>query len=144
MPGLWVALCDVVSVLGEQGVRLFRVDNPHTKPFPFWEWMIREVRTRYPDAMFLAEAFTRPKVMYRLAKIGFSQSYTYFTWRNTKQELAEYSDRTCDRGAARLLPPAFLRQHAGHQSRVSARFRAARLSDPRRPGGHAVRIVGRL
>jgi starch synthase (maltosyl-transferring) len=73
-----------------EGVRLFRVDNPHTKPLPFWEWMIGEVRARFPDAVFLAEAFTRPKLMYRLAKIGFSQSYTYFTWRNTKAELTEY------------------------------------------------------
>jgi starch synthase (maltosyl-transferring) len=71
-------------------VRIFRVDNPHTKPLPFWQWMIAEVRGRHPDVIFLSEAFTRPKVMYRLAKIGFSQSYTYFTWRNTKHELADY------------------------------------------------------
>jgi starch synthase (maltosyl-transferring) len=90
IPGLWQALCDVVLFWAEQGIRIFRVDNPHTKPFPFWEWMIAEVRARYPDAMFLAEAFTRPKIMYRLAKIGFSQSYTYFTWRNEKAELAAY------------------------------------------------------
>ncbi len=90
IPDLWVALCEVVMHWAEQGVRLFRVDNPHTKPFPFWEWMIAEVRARYPDAIFLAEAFTRPKIMYRLAKIGFSQSYTYFTWRNHKRELQEY------------------------------------------------------
>ncbi len=90
VPGLWTALCDVVLFWCEQGVRVFRVDNPHTKPFPFWEWMIGAVRRRYPDAMFLAEAFTRPKVMYRLAKIGFSQSYTYFTWRNEKAELEDY------------------------------------------------------
>ncbi len=90
IPDLWVALCDVVLFWASEGVRLFRVDNPHTKPFPFWEWLIGEVRARYPDTIFLAEAFTRPKVMYRLAKIGFSQSYTYFTWRNTKRELTEY------------------------------------------------------
>ena len=71
-------------------MRLFRVDNPHTKPFPFWEWMIGEVQDRYPDAVFLSEAFTRPKVMYRLAKLGFSQSYTYFTWRNSAAEFVEY------------------------------------------------------
>ena len=71
-------------------MRIFRVDNPHTKPFAFWEWLIREIKEQYPDVMFLAEAFTRPHVMYRLAKLGFSQSYTYFTWRNTKQELTEY------------------------------------------------------
>jgi starch synthase (maltosyl-transferring) len=73
-----------------QGVRIFRVDNPHTKPYPFWEWLIREVRQEYPEVIFLGEAFTRPKVMYRLAKLGFSQSYSYFAWRNSKRELTEY------------------------------------------------------
>ncbi len=90
VPGLWNELCEVVLYWAGQGIRLFRVDNPHTKPLPFWEWMIAEVQARYPDAIFLAEAFTRPKVMYRLAKVGFSQSYTYFTWRNTKAEFQEY------------------------------------------------------
>jgi len=89
-PGLWTALRDVVMFWADEGVRLFRVDNPHTKPLPFWEWMIGEVRARYPDTVFLSEAFTRPKVMYRLAKVGFSQSYTYFTWRHTKQEFIDY------------------------------------------------------
>jgi len=74
----------------EQGVRIFRVDNPHTKPFRFWEWLIARVQERYPDSIFLAEAFTRPTVMQFLAKAGFTQSYTYFTWRNTKWELTEY------------------------------------------------------
>jgi starch synthase (maltosyl-transferring) len=90
IPDLWTALCEVVLFWAEQGVRVFRVDNPHTKPFPFWEWLINEVRAQYPDAVFLAEAFTRPKIMNRLAKLGFTQSYTYFTWRNTKRELTEY------------------------------------------------------
>ncbi len=90
VPGLWNELCDVVLYWASQGIRVFRVDNPHTKPLPFWEWMITEVQARYPDALFLAEAFTRPKVMYRLAKVGFSQSYTYFTWRNTKAEFQDY------------------------------------------------------
>ena len=90
VPELWLALCDVVLFWASRGVRLFRVDNPHTKPFPFWEWMISEVQERYPDTVFLAEAFTRPKVMYRLAKVGFSQSYTYFTWRNSAAEFKEY------------------------------------------------------
>lgn len=89
-PALWLALRDVVMFWAAEGVRLFRVDNPHTKPLPFWEWMIGEVRARYPDAIFLSEAFTRPKVMYRLAKVGFSQSYTYFTWRHGKQEFIDY------------------------------------------------------
>jgi starch synthase (maltosyl-transferring) len=87
---LWDALRDVFLFWLEQGVRIFRVDNPHTKAFPFWEWCIAELKREYPDALFLAEAFTRPRVMQRLARLGFSQSYTYFTWRNTKQELTEY------------------------------------------------------
>ena len=87
---LWEALRDVILFWCAQGVRIFRVDNPHTKPLPFWEWMIREVRTRHPDTIFLSEAFTRPKVMYALAKLGFSQSYSYFTWRTTKHEMQTY------------------------------------------------------
>ncbi len=87
---LWLALAGVIELWVERGVRIFRVDNPHTKAFPFWEWAIDRVRAKAPDAIFLAEAFTRPKVMHRLAKLGFSQSYTYYTWRNTKQELSEY------------------------------------------------------
>ena len=87
---LWEALRDVILFWTEQGVRIFRVDNPHTKPFPFWEWMIREVQERHPDVIFLAEAFTRPKIMKGLAKLGFTQSYTYFTWRTEKQELQAY------------------------------------------------------
>jgi len=87
---LWVELRDVVLYWVNQGVRIFRVDNPHTKPFSFWEWLIREIKDKDPEVLFLAEAFTRPHVMYRLAKLGFSQSYTYFSWRNTKQELTDY------------------------------------------------------
>jgi len=89
-PGLWIALRDVVLFWVRQGVRIFRVDNPHTKPFPFWEWLIREVQDIDPSVIFLSEAFTRPKIMRHLAKIGFTQSYSYFTWRNTKHELTEY------------------------------------------------------
>ncbi len=88
--GLWQHLCEVVRFWIDQGVTVFRVDNPHTKPFAFWEWLIGEVKRDHPEAIFLAEAFTRPKVMYRLGKLGFSQSYTYFTWRNTKWELQSY------------------------------------------------------
>jgi starch synthase (maltosyl-transferring) len=87
---LWSALRDIVMFWVGEGVHIFRVDNPHTKPVPFWEWLIREVKARCPEAIFLAEAFTRPKMMRALAKAGFSQSYTYFTWRNTKAELTEY------------------------------------------------------
>lgn len=89
-PELWEALREVVEFWVDQGVRRFRVDNPHTKPFPFWEWLIATVRSKHPDVMFLAEAFTRPKVMYELAKVGFTHSYTYFAWRNTKVELTAY------------------------------------------------------
>ena len=87
---LWTALRDVVLFWHSQGVRIFRVDNPHTKAFPFWEWLIAEVQQRDPGVVFLSEAFTRPKVMKALAKLGFSQSYTYFTWRTNKSELTEY------------------------------------------------------
>ncbi len=90
VPSLWLALRDVVRFWCDQGLRIFRVDNPHTKPLPFWEWLIGEIRAHHPDAIFLAEAFTRPKVMYRLGKLGFTQSYSYFTWRNTKAEITEY------------------------------------------------------
>ena len=74
----------------ERGVRIFRVDNPHTKPFAFWEWLIGEIKREHPATIFLSEAFTRPKVMQRLAKLGYTQSYTYFCWRNTKEELSAY------------------------------------------------------
>ena len=88
--GLWDALKGVFSFWMNQGVRVFRVDNPHTKAFPFWEWVIPELKAQDPNVLFLAEAFTRPRVMERLAKLGFSQSYTYFTWRDTKEELTQY------------------------------------------------------
>lgn len=87
---LWDELKSVFDFWIEQGVRIFRVDNPHTKAFPFWEWIIEEIKREHAEVIFLAEAFTRPHVMYRLAKLGFTQSYTYFSWRNTKQELTEY------------------------------------------------------
>jgi len=88
--GLWEELKSVFLYWLDQGVTIFRVDNPHTKAFPFWEWVIPEIKRDHPEALFLAEAFTRPKVMYRLAKIGFSQSYTYFPWRTGKHEIAAY------------------------------------------------------
>lgn len=90
VPGLWLALRDVVIGWVEQGVKTFRVDNPHTKPLPFWQWLIANVRSQYPEVLFLAEAFTKPAMMARLGKVGYAQSYTYFTWRNTKKELREY------------------------------------------------------
>ncbi|HET9210820.1 MAG TPA: alpha-1,4-glucan--maltose-1-phosphate maltosyltransferase [Thermoanaerobaculia bacterium] len=87
---LWEELKSIVDFWVGEGVRIFRVDNPHTKAFPFWEWMIGEVKREHPDVLFLAEAFTRPKIMYRLAKLGFTQSYNYFPWRNQRWELVEY------------------------------------------------------
>ncbi|MGC8528345.1 maltotransferase domain-containing protein, partial [Acidiphilium sp.] len=89
-PALWHALRDIVLFWIREGIRIFRVDNPHTKPFPFWEWLIADIRRNHPDVIFLSEAFTRPKIMHRLAKIGFSQSYTYFTWRNSADEMKNY------------------------------------------------------
>jgi starch synthase (maltosyl-transferring) len=87
---LWDELKSVIEFWIAQGVKIFRIDNPHTKPFAFWEWLIGEIKRKQPEVIFLAEAFTRPKVMHRLAKLGFTQSYTYFTWRNSKYELTEY------------------------------------------------------
>lgn len=87
---LWRALRDVIWFWVEQGVKIFRVDNPHTKPLPFWEWLIAEIQARDPNVIFLAEAFTRPKLMKGLAKLGFTQSYTYFTWRTQKWEIEQY------------------------------------------------------
>jgi starch synthase (maltosyl-transferring) len=89
-PNLWLALRDVILFWIDAGVRIFRVDNPHTKPLPFWEWLIADVRARHPHTIFFAEAFTRPRMMYRLGKIGFSQSYTYFTWRESKRDFIAY------------------------------------------------------
>jgi starch synthase (maltosyl-transferring) len=87
---LWEEMKSIILFWAGHGVRIFRVDNPHTKPVPFWEFLIAGVRAEFPDVLFLSEAFTRPKMMKALAKAGFTQSYTYFTWRNSKQELTEY------------------------------------------------------
>jgi starch synthase (maltosyl-transferring) len=89
-PALWAEMKSIILFWADHGVRIFRVDNPHTKPVPFWEYLITGVREKYPDVIFLAEAFTRPKMMKALAKAGFTQSYTYFTWRNSKPELVDY------------------------------------------------------
>jgi len=106
-PALWLALRDVVLFWVEHGVKIFRVDNPHTKPFPFWEWLIREVQNVDPDVIFLSEAFTRPKIMEHLARIGFTQSYSYFTWRNTKQELTDYLTELTNGPARHFMRPNF-------------------------------------
>lgn len=104
---LWNALRDVVLFWVDRGVKIFRVDNPHTKPVPFWEWMIREIQDQHPDVIFLAEAFTRPPMLKQLAKIGFSQSYTYFTWRNFKHELVEYGTELTQTDVAEYLRPNY-------------------------------------
>ena len=105
-PAIWEAIRDIVEFWIAQGVCIFRVDNPHTKPFPFWEWLIRVVQSERPDILFLSEAFTRPKLMRGLAKLGFTQSYTYFTWRNDKHELTEYFTEL-----TREEPREYLRPH---------------------------------
>jgi starch synthase (maltosyl-transferring) len=107
LPSVWYELRDTILYWVEQGVKTFRVDNPHTKPLPFWEWVIREVQDRHPDTIFLSEAFTRPKVMARLAKIGFTQSYSYFTWRNSKQELTQYLTELTREEAREHMRPNF-------------------------------------
>ena len=106
-PALWTALRDVVLLWIRHGVKTFRVDNPHTKPLPFWDWMIGEVRGRHPEVIFLAEAFTRPKPMYRLAKAGFSQSYSYFTWRHSKAEFIDYMTELTTGPAKEFFRPNF-------------------------------------
>ncbi len=133
---LWEALRDVVLFWCKQGVRIFRVDNPHTKPFPFWEWMIREVRRRHPDTIFLSEAFTRPKVMNALAKLGFSQSYSYFTWRTSKHEMQEYLSEITAHPARDYFRPNFfvttpdilpVELQSGEPWRFKSRFALAAL-----------------
>jgi starch synthase (maltosyl-transferring) len=135
---LWKELKSIVLFWVEKGVRIFRVDNPHTKPFVFWEWLINEIKMEYPDVLFLAEAFTRPKVMYRLAKIGFSQSYTYFTWRNSKWEIQEYLKELTQTQAREFFRPNFWPntpdilpeslQHGGRPAFITRLVMAATLS----------------
>jgi len=127
--GLWQALNDVFRFWIGHGVTTFRVDNPHTKPFAFWEWCIGDIKRDHPEAIFLAEAFTRPKVMYRLAKLGFSQSYTYFTWRNTAAELRAYLTELTASPVADFFRPNFWPNtpdilHADLQSGGRAAFMA--------------------
>ncbi|HEV2675626.1 MAG TPA: alpha-1,4-glucan--maltose-1-phosphate maltosyltransferase [Aliidongia sp.] len=105
--GLWEALRDVIRFWVDEGVKIFRVDNPHTKPVAFWEWLIADIRSTAPDVLFLAEAFTRPKMMRRLAKIGFSQSYSYFTWRNDKREIIDYLTELTVGESAQYYRPNF-------------------------------------
>ena len=105
--GLWEALLEVVEFWVARGVRIFRVDNPHTKPIAFWQWLIGEVRGREPDVLFLAEAFTRAAPLRALAKVGFNQSYTYFTWKNSRHELEEYVTELAASGMQLYCRPNF-------------------------------------
>ena len=134
--GLWAELKSVMDYWIGQGVRIFRVDNPHTKAFAFWEWSIGEVTRVNPDVIFLAEAFTRPKVMQRLAKLGFTQSYTYFTWRTTKHELVEYFTELNQRARTGLFPPERVAQHPRYSARIAAVGLAQRVCGATDPGGH--------
>jgi starch synthase (maltosyl-transferring) len=105
--GLWNELKSVFEFWIGHGVTVFRVDNPHTKAFAFWEWCIAELKSKHPELIFLSEAFTRPRIMHKLAKLGFTQSYTYFTWRNTKQELTEYFTEVCQHASREYFRPNF-------------------------------------
>lgn len=135
---LWEELKSVVEYWIDQGIEIFRVDNPHTKAFPFWEWMIREVKKEHPQIIFLAEAFTRPRLMERLAKVGFTQSYTYFTWRNTKEELEEYMTTLAKTDMKYYFRPNFwpntpdilppILTHGGENAHIQRLILAATLS----------------
>ena len=136
--GLWQEMLKIFLFWVDKGVTTFRVDNPHTKPVPFWEWVIGEVHREHPEVIFLAEAFTKPKMMRLLAKTGFAQSYTYFTWRNEKQELIEYVDElTCGEmkeyftgnffaNTPDILPPIL--QYGGRPAFIMRAVLAATLS----------------
>jgi len=129
---LWTEMRDAVLFWADKGVRVFRVDNPHTKPVAFWEWLIAEVHREHPDTIFLSEAFTRPKMMQTLAKVGFTQSYTYFTWRETRQELTDYvleltQGPMRDYYRANFWPntPDILPRHLQHAPPAAFKIRAA-------------------
>jgi starch synthase (maltosyl-transferring) len=136
--GLWDALLEVVTFWAAHGVTIFRVDNPHTKPLPFWEWLIAEVHKTHPDVLFLAEAFTRAAMMRQLAKVGFNQSYTYFTWKSSKHELTEYVTELASSGMQDYYRPNFFvntpdilteeLQHGGPPKFASRLVLAATLS----------------
>lgn len=136
--GLWAALRDVVLFWVDHGIRIFRVDNPHTKPLGFWEWLIRTVRDEHPDVVFLAEAFTSPARMYALAEVGFSQSYTYFTWKNSPDELADYMRELSSPPVVDVFRPNFFAntpdilteylQHGGRPAFIARMVLAGTLS----------------
>ena len=124
---LWKELRAIVQYWIDHGIRIFRVDNPHTKPFPFWKWLIADVKTRYPDVIFLAEAFTRPKVMYHLAKLGFTQSYTYFAWRTTKTELIDYFTELTQTEVCEYFRPSLWTNTPGYSDRTAATWPSPRV-----------------
>jgi glycosidase len=117
------------------------VDNPHTKPLPFWEWCITSLKAEYPDVLFLAEAFTRPKVMYTLAKGGFTQSYTYFTWRTTKPEFVAYMTELTKTEVAEFFEPKLLAEHARYPPGAPPDGRARGVRFAADPGRDAVVLV---
>ena len=133
---LWTAWRDIVLAWIERGIRIFRVDNPHTKPIPFWRWLIADIQREHPDVIFLSEAFTRPKMMQQLAKVGFTQSYTYFTWRETRDELREYFTELTQTQMREYFRPEPVHQHAGHQP-APPRPWPAGVRHPQRAGRHA-------
>ena len=141
---LWNALRDVVLFWIDQGVSIFRVDNPHTKPLPFWEWLIHEVQLRHPDVIFLAEAFTRPKLMKGLAKLGFTPVLHLLHLADPAMGARAISQRTDGLSGARLLSPEFLRQYARYPALSSAERRGLDVQVPRRAGRHAVEHLWHL
>jgi len=137
---LWEELKSIVQFWVDQGVRIFRVDNPHTKPFPFWEWLIDEIKRDCPEAIFLAEAFTRPKALFGLAKRGFTQSYNYFPWRNTKWELIQYlteltQTEVCEFMGPNLWPntPDILPEYLQFGGRPALRYLRSSFRTLRKP-----------
>ena len=140
--GLYQEVLRVVRFWISHGVKVFRVDNPHTKPPNFWAWLIGEAKNDDPDVLFLAEAFTRPARLFGLAKLGFTQSYTYFTWRTAKWEL--HGVRRVHRRTRRLLPAEPVDQHAGHPAREPAARWPRHVRDPRRDGRDDESDLGRL
>ena len=141
--GLAQEVLRVVRHWMAHGVRIFRVDNPHTKPVPFWQWLLAEVRASDPDVLFLSEAFTKPPMLQTLGAIGFHQSYTYFTWRTAKGEIEDYLREV----SARVGPPdqaELLRQHPRHPPRVPSVRRTRRVQDPRRASSDGLVELGRL
>ena len=141
---LWEELKSIVLFWIDQGIRIFRVDNPHTKPLGFWQWLIGRIRREHPDVIFLSEAFTRPKVMQYLAKVGFNQSYTYFTWRNTKWELEQYIRELTQTEVGRVPAAELLAEHARYPAAVPPVRRPARVHHPPDPGGHPLRQLRHL